>query len=203
MACNCYIWSFLSLKYGHDVLLSSSLNRMTLYVWNERWPCCSVVGQWIMGYSGGLWGWGDGSPFCVWSRSGYIHAHRATAVVHLVEALITTPPHLHATHTHTHYSNTKHTVLLTWDFLDCCSLSDLFISIIYFSHFCTHVPPNRNEPRFLLLQHLLLTPQVEKNVSRRNATCHLQWRLKTSSKNVTPSDLHKWLRYGFWRGITF
>lgn len=115
----------------------------------KRWPFCSVVGQWIMGYSGGLWGWGDGSPFCVWSRSGYIHAHRATAVVHLVEALITTPPHLH---THAHYSITKHTEPLTWDFLDCCSLPDLFISIIYFSHFCSHVSPCRNEPRFLLLQ---------------------------------------------------
>lgn len=108
------------------VFLSSSLNRMCEM---KRWPRCSVVGQWIIGYSDGLWGCGDGSPFCVWSRSGYIHAHRATAVVHLVEALITTPPHLHI-HTHTHYSNIK---LPTWDSLDCCSLSALFLSPLFIS----------------------------------------------------------------------
>ena len=32
----------------------------------KRWVCCSVVGQWIPGYSSGLWGrWGWQPFFCI------------------------------------------------------------------------------------------------------------------------------------------
>lgn len=106
-----------------------------------------VSGSW--GFIGGLWGCEDGSPFCVWSWSGYSHAHRATAVVHLVEALITTPPTYTHTHTHTLQQHRTRSVSHLRFFNCRCSLYEHFMYNIYFlsflqSSFC------RNESPFLL-----------------------------------------------------
>lgn len=83
----------------------------------EPTPRCSVVGQRFMGFmfTGGLGAARHGSSFHVWSRSGYIHAHRMTAVVHLVQALITTPPftHTHTLQKHKTYKGDQQGLLLT------------------------------------------------------------------------------------------
>lgn len=153
-----YIWSFLALKDLKTWLayqtvfyfLSSSSLNGTCQI--KQWPLCSVVGQLIAVGFGAGWG---GSPFCVSSRLGYAHAHRATAVVHLVEALIITPsPFRTSTRAHTHryrhklmhFSNTKHIEL------------ELTVA---------------HSQTFLFTIFILVSLKISYSLTHWNATCHL------------------------------